>query len=675
MSTAHARLLDALTGAGCKVTNGGRASTCPAHDDRAPSLSIGPRQDGDGVVINCHAGCTAEAVTGALGMVPADLFDAPRKAGDKPVQVARYDYVDEQGTVLFEKLRFEPKTFRQKAADGSWSLQGVRRVLYRLPDVLEAIQDGRTVYLAEGEKDADALAAAGLTSTCWTEGAWQPGTAPKWREEYTEQLAGAHVVIVRDRDDAGRHTAETIAATLEPVAASVRIVEPTHGKDVSDHLAAGRSVDDLEPVDRQAGATHVAPDLEVSDEDAAERARRVFPRLDWHELWADDAEDEWLHEPLLPARRSVVIYSPPKVGKSLLMLEFAVALTRGEMFLGHQIEGRHRVLYIDFENDPRGDVRGRLQAMGYGPDDLDHLDYLSFPTMAGLDTERGSLELLEAVKAYKSEVVVIDTVSRAVDGEENSNDTWLGLYRHTGLKLKQAGVAVVRLDHTGKDESKGQRGGSAKSGDVDAVWRLSKITDERFRLECTDSRMTVATKSLHLIRQHSPRLRHVAEVLGAVTTREAKIGHIIELANSNGLSLDAGRDVIRKFAKERGITARNDVFAEVAKRRKAVPEVGDRSPDVPLSPTLGTGAGQSDEEPREMGEKSCPRGQGTVGDNHPSPHLSPRQQSLAAVEGTAGQDDGKCRTCSKSLFGKAEVIAGTCMACQNIARHEARAAR
>ena len=55
---------------------------------------------------------------------------------------------------------------------------------------------------------------------------------------------------------------------------------------------------------------------------------------------------------------------------------------------------------------------------------------------------------------------------------------------------------MVRLDHTGKDETKGQRGGSAKSGDVDAIWRLSRVTEVRFRLECTNSRLQITTKSL-----------------------------------------------------------------------------------------------------------------------------------------------------------------------------------
>jgi hypothetical protein len=136
--------------------------------------------------------------------------------------------------------------------------------------------------------------------------------------------------------------------------------------------------------------------------------------------------------------------------------------------------------------------------MGYGPDDLDYLDYLSFPTFAALNSPRGAAELLAAVKAYASEVVVIDTVSRAINGEENSNDTWLEFYLHTGLQLKQLGVAMIRLDHSGKDESKGMRGGSAKAGDVDAFWLLTRITDTSLHLECNANRMELDTKLLKI---------------------------------------------------------------------------------------------------------------------------------------------------------------------------------
>ncbi|MGI3782284.1 MAG: hypothetical protein ACRYG2_16100, partial [Janthinobacterium lividum] len=181
-----------------------------------------------------------------------------------------------------------------------------------------------------------------------------------------------------------------------------------------------------------------------------------------------------------------------------------------------------------------------------------------------------------------SEVVVIDTVSRAVDGEENSNDTWLQLYRRTGLKLKQAGVAVIRLDHTGKDEAKGTRGGSAKSGDVDAVWRLTKITDSRLRLECLDTRFHLTTKVLHVTRETLPRLHHALEGAGAVTDHEAKVRHLVGLCDTNDIPADANRDEVRAFAKGRGLRVAQTVVQEVVRRRKAAPEVNGISSFTPL---------------------------------------------------------------------------------------------
>ena len=269
------------------------------------------------------------------------------------------------------------------------------------------------------------------------------------------------------------------------------------------------------------------------------------------------------------------MYSAPKIGKSLLMLEMAVTISRGEEFLGHTPSKRYRVLYVDYENDPRGDVRTRLQDMDYGPDDLDHLDYLSFPTMAALNSSRGAAELLSAVKAYGSEVVVIDTVSRAIDGEENSNDTWLEFYLHTGLQLKRLGVAMIRLDHSGKDERKGMRGGSAKAGDVDAVWLLTKITDAKLRLECGDTRMRLDTKLLKITRCSEP-LRHELEGAEAVTTVEAKILELIKVCDNDDLADDANRDGVRAVAKQHGMKVATHVVEEVVKRRKAARKAAGR---------------------------------------------------------------------------------------------------
>ena len=279
-----------------------------------------------------------------------------------------------------------------------------------------------------------------------------------------------------------------------------------HGGDMS---AAARALSEAgygdAVVTRELPAWEAELDPDATPEEKAEAEKswvaEHLPRVDWHELWRADHKEEWIVRPLLAARRLVALYSAPKVGKSLLMLEMAAAVANGRAMFGYEPPARaYRTLYVDFENDPQADVRERLQNMGYGPDDLDNLVLLSFPTLAKLDTPRGAQELMAAIDYYGCEIVVVDTVSRAVAGEENENDTWLNFYKHTGLRLKQQGIALIRLDHAGKDETKGQRGGSAKSGDVDAVWRMSKDGDEKFDLVCEAQRFPITETRLTLRR-------------------------------------------------------------------------------------------------------------------------------------------------------------------------------
>lgn len=626
MSAAFDRILDKLRDDGRPVRQQGTQaarSTCPAHGgDNPTALSV---RDGDTRVgLTCHTqGCDGADILAGLGLSVRDRYHDPKGAS--------YEYTNLDGLVSRRVTRTPSKGFSQPYIVGP-------PTLYRLPQVVAAVKAGTTVYLVEGEEDVHAIESVGGVATTAPAGAQNVG-----RCDLTP-LHGAHVVAVVDQDEnqAGQKWAQAVAERLHGHAADLTFVHAATGKDVDDHITAGHSLDDL---------------VQVEADDPAARARRLLPRLDWHELWADDTKDEWIHEPLLPARRLVSVYSAPKVGKSLLLLEFAVCVSRAEPILGFTPTKRWRVLYVDFENDPRGDVRSRLQAMGYGPDDLDHLDYLSFPALAGLDGLRGGLELMEAVKAYGSEVVVIDTVSRSVDGEENSNDTWLGFYRHTGLLLKQAGVAMIRLDHSGKDETKGTRGGSAKSGDVDAIWRLTRVTDERFRMECTDSRMQIDTKVMHITRQRLPRLHHSVDNLMVSTDREAKVAYLAGLADEAQLPHDAGREQVRALAKSRGVTARNDVLAEVVRARKATsqqPVDNSIQPVDNLSPASGTGhpTNHCPHPPGTVGDNiDVSAGQplspasGTVGDNPHQPYLSPGQQYLTAPTGTAGQA-APCSVCS-----------------------------
>jgi hypothetical protein len=246
------RVVSALSDHGCdpRPAGEGFSAKCPGHDDRSPSLSVDEGTDGRALV-RCHAGdgCPLEDIIGPLGLTVADLFVGEvERANGRRKLVATYDYVDETGTLLFQTVRYDPKDFRQRRPDGRggwvWKLDGVRRVLYRLPDVVTAVENGRTVWCVEGEKDADSVVRAGEVATC------SPMGAGKWRTDYAEALAGAiEVIVVADRDDKGRAHAAAVFASLRARVKDLILCEPRHGKDVTEHLAAGLSLDDLVLID------------------------------------------------------------------------------------------------------------------------------------------------------------------------------------------------------------------------------------------------------------------------------------------------------------------------------------------------------------------------------------------------------------------------------------------
>ena len=160
-------------------------------------------------------------------------------------QTAAYDYADEDGRLLFQVVRFEPKDFRQRVPSGGgwvWKMAGVRRVIYRLPAVIAAVAVDQTIYVVEGEKAANAAAELGVVATC------SPGGANKWRAEYGEPLNGADVVIIPDHDAPGRKHAAAVAEALQGIARRVRILAlpdiPEKG-DLADWIAAGGTAVEL----------------------------------------------------------------------------------------------------------------------------------------------------------------------------------------------------------------------------------------------------------------------------------------------------------------------------------------------------------------------------------------------------------------------------------------------
>ena len=218
---------------------------CPAHDDHNASLSVG-RGDKHPVVVKCHAGCTPEAVVEALGLTKGHLM-APTTTKKTWTVVAQYDYTGSDGTLLYQVERSEKRDFRQRRPDGcggwAYNLKGVRRVPYRLHQLAE--DRPSTIFVVEGEKDADNLAALGLMSTT------NSGGAGKWSDNHTQAISSCgvqEVLIIPDSDDAGRRHGVAVATSVAAFGLTAKIFElpnVSEKGDVSDWLAVGGTKDEL----------------------------------------------------------------------------------------------------------------------------------------------------------------------------------------------------------------------------------------------------------------------------------------------------------------------------------------------------------------------------------------------------------------------------------------------
>jgi hypothetical protein len=329
-----------------------------------------------------------------------------------------------------------------------------------------------------------------------------------------------------------------------------------HGGDRS---AAARALLRDEHVTEQPGLDDLIGETQINKTDE----HLLSLLIDWPVFWEQDhTVAEWLAEPIIAEARAHAIFAPGGTGKSLLALWLCAAVATGTPILGHPQRAR-RVLYLDYEMTA-DDLAERLESMGYTPEhNLSNLRYALLPDLESLDSEAGGRQVARLAELCDAELVVIDTFGRAVAGEENDADTVRAFYRNTGMLLKRAGRAFVRIDHAGKDLERGQRGSSAKNDDVDVVWQMTRSGSDLYTMKTRKSRMGWVPEKIELRMSDDP-LRF--EIAHAAPLPDGTQTLILELDRLNVDPSMSSRKV-RVLLSEAGVQASNAALRAAVKYR------------------------------------------------------------------------------------------------------------
>lgn len=420
----------------------------PGHSERDRSLAVKPADGDDGFVVFSHAGddplqCK-DHVRQKLGLPPFQARNGKDHSarGDRKI-VATYDYLDEGGSSLYQVVRFDPKDFRQRRPDGKggwvWNLEGVRRVPYRLPELIEALASEKPIFVVEGEKDVESLRAIGMPATCNAQG------AGKWRDEYSEHFKGAVAYVIPDNDEPGQKHAEEVAKSLTEGGAQVRVISlpglSDHG-DLSDWLKSGGSAEGLYALADATpiwSATDQKQDWRAHTISAAALQHMRFPPVTYV-------------VPGLIVEGLSILAGRPKLGKSWAALDICLGTASGRKVLGDIDTVSGDVLYCALE-----DTQRRLQSRTTR---LLGTYRMPWPARLTLATRWRRLDAggVDDVAAWANSVpeprlVVLDTLAGVRPQRQAADQIYdgdykalLGLHQLAGSRR----IAVLVLHHTRK---------------------------------------------------------------------------------------------------------------------------------------------------------------------------------------------------------------------------------
>ena len=448
----------------------------PGHSPKDRSLSVKPDPNAPGgFLVESFAGddwkICKDYVREKLGLGPFTPGANASGSGKRTVE-ANYNYTDELGEILFQVSRWRPKGFSQRRPDGKggWikNIDGVRRVPYRLPDVVKAVQSGQPIYIAEGEKDCDALDRLGVIATC------NSGGANKWKEEHSQPFRGADVVIFPDKDSAGEDHLNQVARSLVGVAARIRVIR-VEAKDPSVWIAAGGTIEQLWHL------TDAAPEWSPSSPSSGseEAPKANGSGLIFFSDIEQATQKVMLVDDFLGAEDLGCDFGKPSAGKSVIAGDRNFHLAANRAWFGRRVE-QCGVLHVAAERF--GVVKRRYAALRlhYGITDI---PLATLGRRVNLCSSKDDARMIidcckqiEDLKGIRTGLVCIETVNKVMaGGDENSPKDMGAFVDNLAFIQEEARVAISLVHHIPADGTKRLRGFGGLLGACDVTNLVEKI--------------------------------------------------------------------------------------------------------------------------------------------------------------------------------------------------------
>jgi 5S rRNA maturation endonuclease (ribonuclease M5)/archaellum biogenesis ATPase FlaH len=369
-----------------------------------------------------------------------------------------YDYPDENGKLLYQSVRFIPKSFRQRRPDGNggltWNLKGVQQVPYRLPELIASIE---SVYIPGGERDVESLVKLGLTATT------NSGGEGNWKPEFNEYLKGRDVIILEDNDEKGRKHGKVISKSLYGIANGIKIIrfeKLSQGGDVTDYLK-NNSYDDL------IARVKAAPFFKGSYSEYFPGSDLIEELETWNHIRDLDIKVEWVVDRLIPKESITVLFGKGGIGKTWLVMDIARCIGSGIDYLGYKAQ-QAPVIFIDFEN-PITVLNTRTQRLGEAegvhfwrvgnelkPPNLDSLEWEQYKELP------------------KGAVLIFDTLRASQSGDENDSRAMANIM-HRMKELRDLGFTIILLHHTAKNTDNVSKGSTAIVDLADHILGLTRV--------------------------------------------------------------------------------------------------------------------------------------------------------------------------------------------------------